>query len=608
MHIKKITIKNFRNFGNPAFEMKLKPFTLILGENNVGKSNLLNAIGLIFSQELSVFRRRMLEIDDINCTTVETFKKRVFDCKIPPDKITFPEVKIEVILAKMDDDQKSIVADWLIDQKLEKAKITYLFAPKGNFDKKDWINTQRKKSEIKYVDFPIEEYRYSIFGGNDSSNECQQYLLRMLKMEYLDALRNAEHELVASGSVRLLYRVLTQTDMSKYDGIKEALASLEGVVDENEALKKVKGQVGKLLSRVSLGDDEKSVDFKFSSPETSELLKKISLIYGTNPIDVSHNGLGRNNLLYIALILSHLSDKDKKENEPYFRCIGIEEPEAHLHPQLQDHLAENIRSIQKDDSSSMQLLLTSHSTHIAAKLCLKNTAILYTDEESKDIKSHYVLSGLKKPKDKKSIRYLSKFIDATQSRLFFARKIILVEGISEKILVPLFFKIHLSKPLEQRGYEIINVQGVAFRHFLEVIKNGYFVKCLVLTDSDKGKKPENRAANLNADYNNVPQIKIEPSRTSTFEKDLIKANENGEGKKVLLNALKKTRPTNGKAFIKKTTGGDIDVEEFFDEIENYKSEFAFNLRRKLEKSGDGFTIPKYITDGFDFLEGVGGKD
>lgn len=66
MYIRLLKIKNFRNFGDPPFEMELRPFTLILWENNIGKTNLVNVLGLIFSQEITVFRKRVLEIDDIN--------------------------------------------------------------------------------------------------------------------------------------------------------------------------------------------------------------------------------------------------------------------------------------------------------------------------------------------------------------------------------------------------------------------------------------------------------------------------------------------------------------------------------------------------------------
>lgn len=53
MYISRLAIKNFRNFGDPAFVIGLRPFTLLLGENNIGKSNLLCAVSLLFGQELS---------------------------------------------------------------------------------------------------------------------------------------------------------------------------------------------------------------------------------------------------------------------------------------------------------------------------------------------------------------------------------------------------------------------------------------------------------------------------------------------------------------------------------------------------------------------------
>jgi AAA15 family ATPase/GTPase len=53
MYIKHLLIKNYRNFGDPPFEVELKPFTVVLGENNVGKTNLLNALGLL--KELNIW-------------------------------------------------------------------------------------------------------------------------------------------------------------------------------------------------------------------------------------------------------------------------------------------------------------------------------------------------------------------------------------------------------------------------------------------------------------------------------------------------------------------------------------------------------------------------
>ena len=80
------------------------------------------------------------------------------------------------------------------------------------------------------------------------------------------------------------------------------------------------------------------INFEFSSLELSEILKKIGIQYGDEAVSIERNGLGRNNLLYMAVVLAHLYEKQSN----YFRIIAIEEPEAHLCPLLQKHLAKNL--------------------------------------------------------------------------------------------------------------------------------------------------------------------------------------------------------------------------------------------------------------------------
>lgn len=614
MYIKKIKIRNYRNFSDPPFEMDLKPFTVIVGENNVGKTNLLNAMGLIFSQEIMIFRKRVLEIDDINYTSVEAFKDCIKNLSVSPSQIEFPIVSVEVILTDLDDNQEAVVGDWFINKDLTEAKITYQFTPSANFDKVKWIEKQRElikaKAELAndntmLIDFPIENYRYSIYGGDDPSNECNMYFLKMLKMEFLNALRDAQKELIASGEYRLLYRVLLQKDKEKYDDIKTSLQKLSDVVNQNLNLKSIRDDVTKVLDKLSLQaeESENSIDFIFSSPEASELLKKISMVYGTNPIRVDRNGLGRNNLLYISLILSHLSTQSVEKDHAFFRLIAIEEPEAHLHPHLQDHLAANMESMQTASGKGMQLLITTHSTHIAAKVDLNNSVIIFNDINSTPV-SHYILSGIDKKKEQNTIHHLSKYIDATKSRMFFARKIILVEGISEQLLIPLFYKNVTDKTLEKTGCTIINVNGVAFSHFLKIIRSGFYIKGLVLTDSDTGKRTEERAVELKKNFDQEGLILVEFSGESTFERDMIKANRAGKGKEILLNSLKLTKPERGPAYEKEIGDRELDIDSFFSEIEHYKSEFAFNLSSQLqvEANWQWFCIPEYIAKGLQFID------
>ena len=132
--------------------------------------------------------------------------------------------------------------------------MTYRFAVRGNFKCDRWVKEQReaiahRKAQDKkanpdpgvgseepeysgYVEFPIAEYRYTIYGGGRPSNECESWLLRMLRVEILDALRDAERELVAGGEQRLLFRVLRQSSDSRYTDIKRLIfGDLNNVID-----------------------------------------------------------------------------------------------------------------------------------------------------------------------------------------------------------------------------------------------------------------------------------------------------------------------------------------------------------------------------------------
>jgi putative ATP-dependent endonuclease of OLD family len=610
MYVKRISIKNYRNFGDPPFVLDLKPFTLLLGENNVGKTNLLNAIALLFSQEIGITQRRLLEVDDFNYRAVAAFKKEVSGPATDPADVVFPEVNIEAVLTDFDPDQESVVGDWFTDSALDTVKVTYRFAPRASFDKTKWVTERRGAfgEGSSEVDFPIGEYRYAIFGGGEPSNECEAARLGMIRAEILDALRDAHWQLTAGGGHRLLFRVLRQGADSKYADLKAQLKKLDKCVREDASLVELKGAVELLLRRVSLqsSQNDNIVDFRFSSPEATELLKKIGMIYGVDPVSVERNGLGRNNLLYLSLVLSQLAKTDTPTNDAYacFRFVGVEEPEAHLHPHLQDHLARNIESLRQENDKSIQLLLTSHSTHIAAKLNLKNAAVLFQDSPSGQIKSHYVLEGLDQVKDQESIRFLSLYLDATKSRMFFARRLILVEGITEHVLVPRLFEIHTQgqRALESIGATVANVNGVAFSHFLKIVRNGYFLRCAVLTDRDTNKATQRRAPDLKAEFEVPNLIRVEITRDATFEKDLIASNRSGVGKEILLRALQETKPIIGKELAETRSQTDLEVDEFFGKIEDCKAEFAFNLARSLDGPDCGFTIPEYIVAAFQFLE------
>jgi putative ATP-dependent endonuclease of OLD family len=622
MYISSLSIENYRNFDQ--FTIKLKPLTLIIGENNVGKSNLLDSIGLLFSQDVSFFKKRTLELADFNYGTIRKFKKAVLDNNIPAEKIDYPVIKVEATLSDWNPEQESVIGEWFSNRECTEARLCYVFAPFSKFNKIEEIEHQRKfiadyekkigkaefdqlpeNAKLDLLNFPIAKYHYTIYGGRNADTQANSYHLAQLRFELLDALRDACSELVASHNNKLLFRILNSRDENEYQELKTELLGLQDKIDRNTTLKNIKDSISTQLDKISLVTDTQSnlVELIFSIPDVADILKKISLIYGDNPVKIERNGTGRNNLLFISLVLSFIEDT-KKAQSAYFRVVGIEEPEAHLHPNLQDHLAHNIEKLIKGNDGKfrkdIQLLITSHSTHVTTKIDFENTVVLY--KLNGKITSHYILDGFdEKAKAKKQIQYLNKYLDAVNTNIFYSPKIILVEGISEKLLIPAFFEKITKHSTERSGCCVVNVNGLAFSNFLEIIKNGYFQKCLVLTDKDSDTNQENRAESLEADYSKITCIKVSPSGESTFEKDLIAANLNGKGKTILLNALKMTRPTAGKIYADDHQQKTIDIPGFFELIKNYKSSFAYSLSLELAENMDGFSIPQYIVKGIAFI-------
>lgn len=623
MYVKKLEIENYRNFKN--FSIDLKPLTLVIGENNVGKSNLLDSLGLIFSQEVSFFKKRTLEISDFNYDCIVSLKKEILNTAIPVEDIEYPIIKITATLTDWNLDQESVISEWYSNEEYSEAKLTYIFSPTSTFNKSEEIQGQRdfiqnykeeiteekfnalnEKEILDLINFPISRYHYSIIGGSQNDTQANIYHLNQLKFELLDALRDAKSELTASHNNKLLFRVLNSKDENEYQDLKTQLVGLQDAIEKNDAIKSIKKGISEQLEKISLSTDNSQniVDLIFSIPNIEDLLKKLSLIYGEDPVKIERNGTGRNNLLFISLILSFIEDP-KKAQTSFFRIVGIEEPESHLHANLQNHLANNIELLIKEPDSDnyrkdIQLILTSHSNHISTKIDFDNTVVLYFKNNS--LTPHYILSGFEEDATStKMVKYLRKYLDAENINLFYSRKIVLVEGISEKLLFPIFFKIQTSQTVDKASCSIVNVNGLAFKNFLEIIRNGYHTKCLVLTDSDTNTKAEDRAENLADEYDEVDEIEIKISSESTFEKDVILSNNSGDGKNILLEIIKIVRPVAGKEYADNLGENDIDVEDFFGLIEKFKSDFAYQLMIRLEKKSEGFTIPDYISEGITFL-------
>lgn len=494
LFISRVKIKNYRNFKD--VDVRLGHKQIIIGENNVGKTNFLKALQLILDPTLSD-EDRMLEESDFNDTLVNPMENK-------------EEIVIEVYIENYSNNKTILTVFQDATVKNEKGKevlkLTYRFFP--------------------YIDDAGNiEYQYNIFKGNDETKKFGSYERKYLNLKVIKALRDVESE-IRNSRTSPIQRMLKDYAIDKKDLERiaeeyrkngEEILNLDELVDLTNNINKRFGTI--------LGSDDFDVSLQAMEISPGRVLSSLKLLMAQR--HTSDISLGLNNILYISMILQMLQDKtvpslikedkynelivlaggdivkdtyEQSQNRNYFlkegisdvqhkklysfmsknmpisnavTILAIEEPEAHLHPV-------NQRLIYKDviQNSNNSVLLTTHSTHITAIAPINSIVHLHND----GTKGTEIHATAAMPMDEGEFLDVERYLDVKRGEIYLGKAVLLVEGIAEEYLVPRFAEL-LGKPLDEKGIIVCNINCTNFTPYVKLL-HSLAIPYAVITDGD----------------------------------------------------------------------------------------------------------------------------
>ncbi|WP_226916075.1 AAA family ATPase [Pseudoalteromonas undina] len=170
MYIKKVTINNYRNFR--SFVAQLQQLTVVIGENDTGKTNFFTALSLPLSGNQIDFNHKRLSVSDINKDAVIDFLTSVVNEEAEENQLQkTPKVSVTVEFADPKDAyETALLAKWIVAGDEETYKIRYDFKPKSDKDLLDLVKKSlagKTLDDINWFTLPVEIYDYQIVSVNN---------------------------------------------------------------------------------------------------------------------------------------------------------------------------------------------------------------------------------------------------------------------------------------------------------------------------------------------------------------------------------------------------------------------------------------------------------
>ena len=536
MKIKKIYVQNYRLLKDFSLELK-NDLSLIVGKNNCGKTSVLSVLEKIFNKNSG----NTLTWEDISLSHRKEIYEKVKLVSDISEKDWEPilgtSLQIWIQYSEIDSYQniQTFMMDLNPDNNFIILEFTYIIPIQKlrelNLQVSDFIDDfSRFESFMKKNMSKLFEIQIYSLGYNPSTQKLTEEksdLLEMkdvhkiIKVRGISASRevsNKENNHSLSKTSNQFYKLNNGEDIDSNannllkSAILKADETLTKAYSGDDSSEGIFTPVFERVKRFGGNDSEAELAIHSSLSEKDIISNNTTLYYKHDDslLPETYNGLGYLNLYGIIFEIETVM-ADIKKDPADINLVYIEEPESHTHPQLQYIFIKNIKDLLKvhddelkarGDTSGVQTLITTHSSHIVSD-CSFDDLIYFKRDNGTAVSKAFNSLKEEYGDEQLGYKFVKQYLTLNSSELFFADKVICVEGDTERILIPTMMqKVDIANPINKASntmpllsQNISIIETGAHSQVFRKLFDFLGIKVLIITDIDPANKNENNRMN-----------------------------------------------------------------------------------------------------------------